>query len=150
MTVSRKNPCWCPFENRRPQTDDEYFEALAAAVFSARFDPNIVRTRWPSIRKAFAEFDLRLVASWPDTEVERLLAYPGIIRNRKKVTAILRNGRDLLERVDRYGGVRAYLDSYGDDDSVLVHELDTWTHYIGAPSIRCYLRCVGILREKDA
>jgi hypothetical protein len=46
---------------------------------------DIVRVRWPSIRKAFVEFDLRLVASWPDTEVDRLLGSPGIIRNRKKV-----------------------------------------------------------------
>jgi hypothetical protein len=51
--------CWCPFENRSPRTDDEYFEVLAAAVFSARFNPDIVRARWPSIRKAFAGFDLR-------------------------------------------------------------------------------------------
>ena len=92
MVRSQKVPCWCPFENRHPETDNEYFEALAAAVFSARFKPDVVRKRWPSIRKAFAEFDLRLVASWPDSEVDRLLAYPGIIRNRKKVTAILRNG----------------------------------------------------------
>jgi DNA-3-methyladenine glycosylase I len=64
---------------------------LAAAVFSARFNPDLVRARWPSIREAFAGFDLRLVASWPDREVDRLLAYPGVIRNRKKVIAILRN-----------------------------------------------------------
>ena len=147
MVFQKTVPCWCPFESRRPRTDNEHFEALAAAVFSARFKPDIVRARWPSIRKAFAGFDLRLVASWPDSEVDRLLAYPGIIRNRKKVTAILRNGRGLLERAEKYGGVRAYLGSYAGDDSILVHELDGWMHYIGAPSIRCYLTCVGLLQK---
>lgn len=80
--------------------------------------------------------------------MDRLLASPGMIRNRKKVTAVLRNGRELLKKVERYGAVRAYLDSYGDDESALVHELDSWMHYIGAPSIRCFLYCVGILERK--
>lgn len=148
MVLSKEAPCWCPFEHRHPQTDNEYFEALAAAVFSARFNPDIIRVRWPSIRKAFAGFDLRLVASWPDSEVDHLLAHPGIIGNRKKVIAILRNGRDLLEKAGRYGDVRAYLGSYAGDDSALVDELDSWMHYIGAPSIRCYLYCIGILEQK--
>jgi 3-methyladenine DNA glycosylase Tag len=108
---------------------------------------DIVRVRWPSIRKAFVEFDLRLVASWPDTEVDRLLGSPGIIRNRKKVTAVLRNGRDLLRRAERYGSVRAYLSSYRGDDSALIDGLDDWMHYIGAPSIRSYLYCIGILQS---
>jgi DNA-3-methyladenine glycosylase I len=148
MVFVQNAPCWCPFEKRHPRSDDEYFEALAAAVFSARFTPEIVRARWPSIRAAFAEFDLRLVSSWPDSQVDRLLAYPGMIRNRKKVTAVLRNGREFLKKAERYGAVRAYLDSYGGDESALVHELDRWMHYIGAPSIRCFLYCVGILERK--
>src|SRR6185437_547714 len=32
---------------------------------------------------------------------------------------------------ERYGAVRAYLSSYGDDVSALVDELDSWSHYIG-------------------
>jgi 3-methyladenine DNA glycosylase Tag len=145
MVFSQNAPCWCPFETRRSRTDNEYFEVLAAAVFSARFNADIVRRRWPSVRTAFAEFDLHLVASWTDSEVDRLLACPGMIRNRKKVTAVLRNGRELLKKAERYGAVRAYLDSYGGDESGLVYELDSWMHYIGAPSIRCFLYCAEIL-----
>jgi 3-methyladenine DNA glycosylase Tag len=42
---------------------------------------------------------LRLVSSWPDSQVDRLLAYPGMIRNRKKVIAVLRNGREFLKKL---------------------------------------------------
>ncbi len=135
---------WCPFADHPPETDDDYFEALAAAVFQARFNPAIVRQRWPWIRRAFADFRLRTVAGWADAEVERLLAEPGIIRNRKKVQATIRNARDLLQRAERYGSVRAYLESFGTDVEALVADLDGWAHYIGAPSIRWFLRCARV------
>jgi hypothetical protein len=34
----------------------------------------------------------------------------------------------------------AYLHSLGGDDEARVREIDTWAHYIGAPSIRWFVR----------
>jgi DNA-3-methyladenine glycosylase I len=128
-----------------PRSDNEHFEALTAAVFSARFNPGIVRRRWPAIRRAFAEFHLDVVALWPDRKTERLLAYPGMIRSRKKVTATLRNARELMKKVMTHGSVQSYVETFGADSEALVRELDGWAHYVGAPSLRCYLKCIGLL-----
>lgn len=136
---------WCPLGGRRAEDDDEYFEALTAAVFECRFSSDIVRARWPSIRAAFAGLSLSTVAEWPDGEVDRLLLAPGIIRSRKKIAATLRNARDLFDRARRYGSVRAYFDTFRPDVAALVRELDGWAHYIGAPSIRWFLRCAGVV-----
>ena len=141
----RYAPCWCPFEGRVPCTDNDHFEALTAAVFSARFNPDVVRNRWPAIRKAFVDFALDRVASWPDSDTERLLIYPGMIRNRKKVLATLRNARELRRKVTRYGSVQAYVASFGLNTQAVIEELDGWVHYIGAPSLRCYLKCAGLI-----
>ena len=70
--------------------DDEHFETLTAAVFCARFKPDIVRSRWRAIRRCFAYFNLAVVASWPEQEIERLMQQPGIIRNRKKIAPSIR------------------------------------------------------------
>lgn len=145
MHVPVHAPCWCPFEGRVPRSDNEHFEALTAAVFSARFDPVIVRRRWPAIRRAFVEFHLDVVASWPDGETERLLTYPGMIHSRKKVMATLRNARELVKKVTAHGSVQSYVETFGPDSEALVRELDGWAHYVGAPSLRCYLRCIGLL-----
>ncbi len=83
---------------------------------------------------------MREVAGWPDSEVERLLQAPGIIRNRKKISATLRNARELVALVERHGSVRSYLDSFA-DDAELVADIDTWAHDIGPPSIRWFSRC---------
>jgi 3-methyladenine DNA glycosylase Tag len=77
-------PCWCPFNDRVPCSDNDHCEALTAAVFSARFNPMIVCRRWPSIRQAFADFHLCDVASWLDSDAEQVLVYPDMIRSRKK------------------------------------------------------------------
>lgn len=143
---------WNPLGRRRPTTDDQLFELLTATVFQARFRPDIVQQRWPSIRRAFAGFQLETVARWEDERVTELLQYPGMIRSPKKLRATLRNARDLQERSRRFGGARRYLDSYRahGDDEALVRELDTWAHYIGAPSIRWFVMNLGPVRRSAA
>lgn len=131
---------WNPLDGQPPASDDEVFELLTAAVFQARFRPAVVRDRWPAIRRGFAGFDVEAVARWPDDKVAALIDLEGMIRNPKKILATLRNARDLRERGRSSGGALAYLRSFGDDEEALVHEIDRWAHYIGAPSIRRFVR----------
>jgi DNA-3-methyladenine glycosylase I len=131
---------WNPLGGRPAASDDEVFEVLTAAVFQARFRPAVVRARWPCIRQAFAQFDLAVVARWPDLRLDELMQSPGMIRNRKKILATLRNARDLETLAMRFGSVLAYLRSFGGDAEALVRDVDTWAHYIGAPSIRWFVR----------
>lgn len=138
MVNARADP-WSPFGGRPVASDDEIFELLTASVFQARFRPAIVALRWPSIRRAFADFRLDVVASWKDEKLAGLLDSPGMIRSPKKVQATLRNARDLRERSRRFGSAKAYLDAFEGSEEGLVREIDTWAHYIGAPSIRWFV-----------
>lgn len=135
---------WNPLGGQQATSDDQVFELLTAAVFQARFRPAVVRMRWPAIRRAFAGFDLATVATWPDDRLESLMAAEGMIRNPKKIRATLRNARDLQARAVRFGSAHAYLASFEGREEALVRDLDTWAHYIGAPSIRWFVRaCTG-------
>lgn len=133
---------WCPLPEGPARDDDAVFEALAAAVFQARFRPDVIRRRWPDIRAAFDGFALATVASWPDAAADALLDRPGMIRNRKRVLAVLRNARALAEVRRRHGSFAAYAASFGGDTERLVADIDGWAHYVGAPSIRWFLGCV--------
>jgi 3-methyladenine DNA glycosylase Tag len=134
---------WNPLGDRPAASDEEVFELLAAAVFQARFRPDVVRARWPAIRRAFAGFALATVAAWPDDRAASLMAAEGMIRNMKKIRATLRNARDLHARSRQCGSAWAYLHSIGGGEEALVREIDTWAHYIGAPSIRWFVRALG-------
>jgi len=65
-------------------------------------------------RRAFASFDVRKVAAFGDDDIARLLADPGIIRNRLKVSSTITNARAVLELQERHGSLDAYLWSFVD------------------------------------
>ncbi|HEU4682934.1 MAG TPA: DNA-3-methyladenine glycosylase I [Nitrospira sp.] len=125
------------------QSDDDHFEALTAAVFCARFNPDVVQSRWAAIRRGFAGFALEVVASWPEGRTEQVMREPGMIRNRKKIAATIRNAAELSRLVRRHGSVQAYLEPAKRSRAGAPRAIDRWAHYIGLPSILCYPRCVA-------
>ena len=60
-------------------------------------------------RRAFAGFDPQAVAEFGEADVARLLADPGIVRNRLKVASTISNARAVLEVQARYGSLDAFL-----------------------------------------
>lgn len=60
-------------------------------------------------RRAFGGFDPQLVAGFGDADVARLLADPGIVRNRLKIASTISNARAVLEVQARYGSLDAFL-----------------------------------------
>jgi len=60
-------------------------------------------------RRAFDGFDPEIVARYDARRIERLLADPGIVRNRLKVESAVRNARGVLALRDSPGGLGAFL-----------------------------------------
>ena len=56
----------------------------------------VLRKR-PAFRAAFAGFEVDRVAAFGDSDVARLLADPGIVRNRQKVEAAIANAPRIQE-----------------------------------------------------
>lgn len=71
------------------------FERLSLEAFQSGLSWVTVLRRRPTLRAAFAGFDPVVLAGWGPVEVERLLADPGVIRNRRKIEAVLANARVL-------------------------------------------------------
>ncbi|POX45305.1 DNA-3-methyladenine glycosylase I [Streptomyces sp. Ru71] len=77
--------------------DDALFERLALEAFQSGLSWITILRRRPGFRAAFAGFEIAKVAAFDDGDRERLLADPGIIRNRAKIDATLANARVLAE-----------------------------------------------------
>ncbi|MGW2211937.1 DNA-3-methyladenine glycosylase I [Streptomyces sp. NPDC001781] len=75
--------------------DDALFERLSLEAFQSGLSWITILRRRPTFRLAFADFRIEKVAAFTGEDRERLLADPGIIRNRAKVDATLANARVL-------------------------------------------------------
>lgn len=73
--------------------DRALYEKLSLEGFQAGLSWITILRRRPTFRLAFAGFAIDAVAAFDDRDVERLMADPGIIRNRAKVEATISNAR---------------------------------------------------------
>ncbi|MFI5981723.1 DNA-3-methyladenine glycosylase I [Streptomyces sp. NPDC098789] len=75
--------------------DDALYERLCLEAFQSGLSWLTILRRREGFRKAFADFEIAKVAEFGEADAERLLADPGIIRNRAKIAATLANAKVL-------------------------------------------------------
>jgi DNA-3-methyladenine glycosylase I len=101
-----------------PSRDERYlFEMLTLEGAQAGLSWSTVLRKREGYRKAFSNFDAAKVARFSDAKVERLLADPGIIRNRLKVESTVNNARRVLE----LDSLSDYLWSFVDGEPLVNH-----------------------------
>ena len=84
--------------------DQAIFERLSLEAFQSGLSWLTVLRKRDAFRDAFAAFEPSAVAAFGSDDVARLLADPGIVRNRAKVEATIANARVLLAWQDADGG----------------------------------------------
>ena len=93
-----------------PLRDDrKIFEFLVLDAAQAGLSWEIILRKREGFRAAFDGFDPRKVARYDRRRVQRLLADPGIIRNRLKVEAAVANARAFLAVQEECGSFARYI-----------------------------------------
>jgi DNA-3-methyladenine glycosylase I len=80
--------------------DAPIFERLSLEAFQSGLSWLTILRKRPAFRAAFAGFDPAVVAEYGAADVARLLADPGIVRNRAKVQAVVHNARAIRQLGD--------------------------------------------------
>jgi DNA-3-methyladenine glycosylase I len=94
----------------RPVHDDRHlFEMLTLGGAQAGLSWITILKRREGYRKAFHSFDPERIARYGEKDVARLLADPGIIRNRAKIEAAIKNARACLALRRETGGLAPFL-----------------------------------------
>lgn len=136
---------WMQRAGEYPQSDQEYFNLLARAVFSAGLGPKVVESRWKDMGVAFHDFDPGKVEQMNEADVGRLLGDPAVIRNRRKIEAVIKNSHTFLERTKEYETFHAYLGDLGagsDLDAAAEGLAQVFTH-LGRTSALFFLFSAG-------
>lgn len=71
----------------------EMFERMTLEAFQSGLSWLVILRKRENFRHAFAGFDIDTVAGYAAADVERLMADPGIVRNRAKIEAAVHNAR---------------------------------------------------------
>ena len=93
-----------------PLHDDRaLFELLILEGAQAGLSWSTILNKRENYRRAFDGFDARKIARYREARTEKLLADPGIVRNRLKIRAAIGNAQACLEVCREFGGFDPYI-----------------------------------------
>jgi DNA-3-methyladenine glycosylase I len=112
----------------RPVRDDTgMFERLCLEAFQSGLSWLTILRKRENFRAAFSGFQIEVVAGYGPADVARLLADPGIVRNRAKIEAVIRNAQAAVGLDE---GLAALVWRYQDDRQpapVTLADVPSWT-----------------------
>ena len=92
-----------------PVHDDRtHFEFLLLEGAQAGLSWSTILRKRDAYRRAFSEFDPHKVARYTEKKIQSLVADPGIVRNRMKIEAAVKNARAFLAIQEEFGSFDAY------------------------------------------
>ena len=105
--------------------DDTLFEFLVLESAQAGLSWITILRKREGYRKAFCNFDAGRVAQMTDEDVERLMRFDGIVRNRLKIKSTIINARLFLAIQKEFGSFYNYTLSFFPDRKPIVHTFNS-------------------------
>ena len=131
-----------PPKRIRPGNLADYLDAMSKVVFQAGMSWRVVNSKWPDIREAFYGFDPVTISNFTGVELDKLTQDRRVIRNRRKIEAIVTNARRMLELDKRHRGFRNFLRSHNGFEE-LVKDLHQQFKFLGDMGAYHFLWVVG-------
>ncbi|MGB0943949.1 MAG: DNA-3-methyladenine glycosylase I [Marinomonas sp.] len=96
-----------------PVVDDQrLFEKVCLESFQSGLSWRTILNKRAAFRAAFDQFDFHKVALYQEAYVEKLLQNEGIIRNRRKIEAVINNAQKAIEMQQEEGSLAAFFWRY--------------------------------------
>lgn len=144
--------------------DDHYlFEMLILESFQAGLSWECVLNKRDAFRKAYDNFDIDKVILFDEIKVNKLLNDKGIIRNKLKINASIKNAIIFKNIQNEFGNFRNYLLTF--TKSVIIYEYDKVSsplsdrisndlykrgmRFVGSVIIYSYLQAIGIINSHE-
>ena len=162
-----KNPIYIEYHDNewcQPNFDEHYlYEMLILESFQAGLSWDCVLNKRKAFRDAYDDFDIEKVCTYDEEKIEELLNNKGIIRNRRKVMASIKNSRIFRDITVEYGSFYNYLKLF--TKGITLYETEKTTNalsdeiskdlkkrgmtFVGSTIIYSYLQAIGIIYSHD-
>ena len=135
-------PTGSPPEQIQPTSLDDYLEVMSKAVFQSGMSWKVVEAKWDTTREAFDNFDVVKVAAYDEKDLDDLSKDTRVIRNYRKLAAIVSNAQKMIALDQEHGSFQKYLRSRGDFDATLTTIRKDFK-FMGPTGIYFFLYVVG-------
>lgn len=168
--VDEKSPVYVKYHDEEwgvPVYDDKkLYEMLLLETFQAGLSWITVLRKRESFREAFDDFTVEKVASYGEEKMEELMQNQGLIRNRKKMEAAVKNAGVFMAIQKEFGSFSDYLWGFtngqiivnqDDDFPVKTPVSDSLSKdlkkrgmgFVGSVTIYSYLQAVGVVNDHE-
>jgi len=108
------------YEWGRPIHDDRLqFEHLCLESLQCGLSWLTILNKRDIIRGCFDHFDIDTVASYGESDVERILQTEGMLKSRPKIEAIINNASAFKDIQDKFGSFCNYIWAFTDDKTII-------------------------------
>lgn len=165
--LNEKNEKYVEYHDKEwgvPVHDDhKLFEMLVLEGFQAGLSWECVLNKREAFREAFDNFDLEKICNYDANKLEELRNNPGIIRNKLKISATVKNAKDFKNIIAEFGSFDKYI--WGFTNYKIIYEYDKTTSdlsdtiskdlkkrgmsFVGSTIIYSYLQAVGIINSHE-
>ena len=101
--------------------DDELFGRFILEINQAGLSWSLMLKKEDNFKKAFDGFIIDKIADYKESKIEELMNNEGIIRNRRKIEAVIYNANKVIEIQKKYGSFSLWLDEH------IGYSLQEWT-----------------------
>ncbi|GAA4106778.1 DNA-3-methyladenine glycosylase I [Aminobacter aganoensis] len=154
----------------RPVADEHrLFEKICLEGFQSGLSWLTILRKRDNFRAAFSGFDFDKVAEYGETDIERLLGNPGIVRHRGKIVSTINNARRARTLADEAGSLAAWFWKFepGADERPKVVDYPTlvanpttptstriskelkkrgWT-FVGPTTVYAFMQAMGLVND---
>lgn len=124
-----------------PDSDQQLFEIFCLCLLQAGLNWGSIRRHWPRYRQGFLDFDIDRLAA---ADADALLQDRRIIRNRRKVEALVANARTFQRLSKEHGSVVSFLDTLQAAPGDTAEALAAHFRHVGPETAGYFLHSVGL------
>lgn len=144
--------------------DQRLFEKLCLETFQSGLSWRTILSKRDSFRLAFQHFDFYKVAEFDDAKVAELLANKDIIRNKRKILAVVNNAKRAKELAAEEGSLAAFLWRYEPANQDVPPASQTtcaesialskalkkrgWT-FVGPTTLYAFMQSMGLINDHE-
>lgn len=142
--------------------DTRLFEKICLEGFQSGLSWLTILRKRDNFRSAFAGFDMEQVASFGDTDVERLLGDAGIVRHQGKIRSTINNAGRAIELIEQHGSLAHFFWPHATFSDTAVTEVPALTDtstmlskqlkkmgwsFVGPTTMYAFMQAMGLVND---